>query len=157
MVTNQVLDDWKREYRQLSDYLLEMVDWTNHVSRSDMPGAVEARRRLRLIHFRLKELFSKEDDLVRLLADVGAGESVEIRSVRLLANKEHAQLLDRLTGLINRLERASTDFQEWDAIARELNLFMDVLEQHEERELENVGWLMPSSGREELSRGKDAT
>lgn len=145
-ILNVFFEQWKEEHLQLDKYVLELSDWSHLDSQHQCPQFKEAADRLRGLEQRLVQHFSKETAIGLLLAEARGIATPEIEAARRQADKDHKLLADRLTRLIDLVNSASgDDVALWQKVRYELNLFLDVLEQHEELEAENVRWLIPTS------------
>jgi iron-sulfur cluster repair protein YtfE (RIC family) len=139
-----LFSQWKEEHRELDAVVRELGDWTAEGSQSQAPNFEEAAQRLRGLKERLTGHFAKEQSIGLLLAEARGIPTPEIEAVQRQANKDHAQLTERLDKLIECMDSGEGESQCWDAAIYEFNLFLDVLEQHEELEAESVRWLIPT-------------
>ncbi|MEZ6077196.1 MAG: hemerythrin domain-containing protein [Pirellulaceae bacterium] len=132
---------WKDEHRQIDARVAELCQWIHSQGKIVSPPFLRAAQKLGELRDQLETHFVKEDELGRLLADARGGMTAEIDSIRHQHDREHTILLERLGRLIHSLGTAEPEFDSWDAATDEFELFVDKLEQHEEREAESVGWL----------------
>ncbi|MCA9158371.1 MAG: hemerythrin domain-containing protein [Planctomycetales bacterium] len=132
---------WKDEHRQIDARVAELCQWIHSQGKIVTPPFLRAAQKLGELRDQLETHFVVEEELGRLLADARGGMTAEIDSVRQQHDREHTILLERLGRLIHSLGTAEPEFDSWDAATNEFELFVDKLEQHEEREAESVGWL----------------
>ncbi len=140
-----VFAEWTAEHRQVEHTVQALIEWTNEHIDPDANEFSEAALRLRNLGLRLDSHFAKEDTLGSLLAKSRGVATPEIEAVQRQADKDHTQLSQRLHALVERMERGVESSTGWKSAVYELNLFLDLLEQHEELEAENVRWLITST------------
>jgi iron-sulfur cluster repair protein YtfE (RIC family) len=144
-ILNLLFGRWKEEHRQLDQVVQGLGEWLADDAQAHASPFQEAAERLRGLRQRLVEHFAKEHDIGGLLAEARGIATPEIESAQRQAEKDHLALTERLDTLIHRLEPSSGQEEDWRAMAYEFNLFLDVLEQHEEFEAECVRWLIPAT------------
>lgn len=134
---------WRAEDRELEAYLDALRDWIHELIRSGQPRSSELGERLNRFRDRLVRHFEREDEIVQELAKTFDSPPVELDATRRQAEHDHRQLLERLDHFIGRLEGTEAPFESWTAATEELELLVDVLEQHEEQESDSIELLMP--------------
>lgn len=139
-----LFSQWKSEHEQLSRFVRELSVWATQDSQSESPNFSQAAVGLRKLDQRLVEHFEKEQAIGLLLADARGTSTPEVEAVQRQADKDHLALQKRLHELIEKIDRGPRNPSTWNAAIEELNLFLDVLEQHEELESENVRSLIPT-------------
>ncbi|MEO8272161.1 MAG: hemerythrin domain-containing protein [Aureliella sp.] len=132
---------WKDEHRQIDARMEELCHWIHGQGNVVTPPFLRTAQKLGELRDQLETHFVKEEELGRLLADARGGLTAEIDGVCHKNDREHTFLLERLGQLIHSLGTAEPEFDSWEAITREFELFVDKLEQHEEQEAQSVGWL----------------
>ena len=138
---NALFARWKEEHRVLDTYVAELCEWFHRPVETSSPPVEQAIVRLGELRKQLEAHFVKEMELGRLLAEARGTVTMEIDSMRHKHDREHANLLERLGQLIARLDTTEPQFDQWEAITRDFELFVDTLEQHEEQEAASIGWL----------------
>jgi hemerythrin-like domain-containing protein len=141
---SKIFETWQAEDRELEACLDEVRDWMREVSQLGIPHFGETATRLRPFHDRLVLHFDREDKMIGQLAQHYPSSSPEVSAVRTQSDHDHKHLLVRLDDLMARLNQTEPPFASWQAAMEEVELFVDVLEQHEERESESIKILMPS-------------
>ncbi len=142
-----LFERWKDEHKQLDQVVDDLTGWTSMAEKSQKVEAdrfLEAARHLRGLHELLTHHFSKEKIVGNLLAEARGIATPEIEAFQQKADKDHALLSSRLNKLIDYVESAPAQLSNWKSAIQELNLFLDLLEQHEELEAEHVHWLIPN-------------
>lgn len=134
---------WKAEDRDLERGIDQIREWMHEVNQLGIPHFGETATRLGPLRARLVAHFEREDTMIVQLAELYPSSSPEIKAVRRQSARDHAQLLARLDDLISRLDQIEPPFASWQVAMNELELFVDLLEQHEERESECIETLMP--------------
>ena len=134
----QVLDHWHDEDRSLATCIDQVRAWMREVEQRGIPHFGETAARLVPLRERLVQHFEREDKMLHQIADLFLAPTPEIDSVRTQALHEHDQLLFALDELRGRLAKLQPPFESWQAAMREVEEFFAALEQHEEREAENV-------------------
>ncbi len=138
---NSLFARWKAEHQQLNACTAELCKWFHSQAGVVTPPFLRAAQKLGELRDQLETHFVKEDELGRLLAEARGGITTEIDGVCQERDREHVTLLARLGRLIHSLGTSQPEFDSWDSATLEFELFVDILEQHEEREAETVGWL----------------
>lgn len=134
---------WQTEDRALEVAVDEIRDWMHEVNQLGIPHFGETATRLAPLRNRLVNHFHREDEMIAGLAEQYPSTSPEIEAVRRQSGRDHHRLLCRLDDLIDRLAQIDPPFDSWQAAMDELEMFVDLLEQHEERESESIETLMP--------------
>ena len=142
-----IFQAWKAEDRELESSIDAVRDWMQEVSQLGIPHFGETATRLRPMRARLEVHFAHEDEMVTQLAELYPPSSPEIDAVRRQSDRDHSRLLERLDGLIDRLDQTEPPFASWQAAMEEVELFVDVLEQHEDQESESFEMLIPAKVR----------
>ncbi|MCA9133308.1 MAG: hemerythrin domain-containing protein [Planctomycetales bacterium] len=145
---DQLLDKWQAEHRELEASVLEISRWMNQDAQRQAPDFPAASARLRQLQQSLQRHFAHEEILGQLLAASRGVSTDEIAAACRQAARDHRTLNSRLDGLLEQLESSpppatSASPQVWAAIVYEFNLFIDLLEQHEEQEEDSARWLHP--------------
>jgi hypothetical protein len=148
---NRAFQSWQSGIQRTLDHSQELVDWfyaqqrhANEGGDSQSRGDVlaQANARLRALKQHLLDRFAREDTLRQLLTEV-RGRTAELAVLRNQAEREQTILLDRLEQLFDTIQHETLEVVRWQEMANELNLFFDLLEQHEEQEAESISWLLP--------------
>ena len=140
---------WQAEDRELEACIDEVRDWMQEVNQLGIPHFGETATRLRPLRARLVSHFAHEDEMVSQLAELYPPSSPEVDAVRRQSHRDHGQLLERLDDLIQRLEQTEPPFDSWQTAIDQVELFVDVLEQHEDQESESFEMLIPAQVREQ--------
>ncbi|MGI9473257.1 MAG: hemerythrin domain-containing protein [Rubripirellula sp.] len=138
---------WSVEDRQLEACVDEVRHWMQEVAQLGIPHFGETATRLRPLAERLGTHFQREDDMIQQVAQLYPNTSPEVNAIRRQATRDHDQLRDRLGDLIERLDLLEPPFESWQLAIDEVELFVDMLEQHEEQESESIRMLMPAEFR----------
>jgi iron-sulfur cluster repair protein YtfE (RIC family) len=144
-ILNVLFSNWKDEHRQLDKFVQELGTWVTDDAQRLTPQFREAANRLRGLSERLSQHFAKEQDIGELLAEARGIATPQIESAQRQAGKDHRALTERLNKLIDGMESSSGLVEDWKRFTNEFNLFIDVLEQHEELEAESVRRLIPAT------------
>lgn len=139
-----IFANWQKEDRGLESCVDQVRDWMREVAQLGIPHFGETATRLRPLRHRLVQHFAREDEMIEQLAQLYSSSSPEIEAVRRQSVHDHDQLLARLDNLINRLNELVPPFDSWQTAIDDVEMFVDLLEQHEEQESESVQMLMPS-------------
>jgi hypothetical protein len=139
----RAIQAWRQEDRELESRVDQVRDWMREVSQFGIPYFGEAATRLRPLRAKLEEHFALETELLLLLGDSYPSSSPEVEAVRRQSEHDHDLLLERIDDLVSRLEQVEPPFRSWLEAMDEVDLFVDVLEQHEEQELESLSMLIP--------------
>ncbi len=133
---------WKAECRELGDDVADLSNWVNDAQRPGTLELADVGDRLQQLSYRLQDHFGVEHHVGNLLARARGTSTLEIDAYCDRADRERAALSARLSRLIEQLKSGGTAV--WCQVARDLSLFVDALEHHEEQALENISWLTPS-------------
>ena len=133
---------WRQEHDELDQVTGELRQWTYEVGQVGIPHFGEAGDKLAKVRQRLVEHFKREEEIGQQLLD-DCKNSAEAISTCRSASQDHEHLLGRITDLIVRLQQPEAPFESWQQAVREVELFLDALEQHEEHEEANITWLAP--------------
>ncbi len=145
----ELYDRWQAEDRELQSSIDAVRDWMREVNQLGIPHFGETATRLRPLRDRLVTHFDREDEMVVQLAELYPASSPEMGGVRRQSSSDHEKLFGRLDDLIERLNQPEPPFSSWEAAMQEVQLFVDVLEQHEEQESDSFEILMPAERRDE--------
>ncbi len=140
-----IYDSWQEEDRELETRIDEVRDWMLEVNQLGIPHFGETATRLRPLRERLFIHFGRENELISQLANFYPASSPEIEAVRKQSIADHDQLLSRLENLIDRLNLPEPPFQSWTEAMDEVSMFVDAIEQHEDRESDSIQMLMPTA------------
>ena len=135
---------WKAEDRELEAGIDEIRDWMQEVTQLGIPHFGETATRLNPLRQQLVTHFQREDQMIGQLAGLYSTSSPEVEAVSRQSTRDHDQLLARLDDLIQRLSETDPPFASWQAAIAEVEMFVDVLEQHEEQEADSIETLMPA-------------
>jgi hypothetical protein len=139
----KIIQKWRAEDRELKLRINELREWMGEVSQLGIPHFGETATRLGQVRARLVQHFEREDEMVAELARLYPDSSPEIASIRKQSSRDHSLLLSRLDDLSKRLSELEPPFESWQQAMQDVELFVDTLEQHEDRESESVMMLMP--------------
>ncbi len=134
---------WKNEDRELGRYLDAVRDWMHDVSQLGIPRFGETADRLEQLQDRLGIHFDREDEITEQLSDYYSSSSIELEAIRRQTRRDHQQLAERLEELIARLNELEPPFVSWESAIDEVELFVIVLEQHEDQHVESFETLIP--------------
>ena len=121
--------------------MLDLSEWFHCEGHVVTPPFLLAAEKIGELRKQLQEHFTREEQLGRLLAESKGKTTQEIDAVCSRNDREHAVLDQRIGGLIIRLGSAEGEFDNWEVVTREFELLVDALEQHEEQEAAQIGWL----------------
>ncbi|TWU37406.1 hemerythrin domain-containing protein [Novipirellula artificiosorum] len=134
---------WKSEHEDLNQRIDAFREWTYSVSQMGVPKFGEAACKLKQFRKQLTHHFDREDQMGRQLADAYPAGSAEVAASRDQASQDHQELLVELDSLVERLGQLEPPFESWQIAMREVGLFIDRLDEHEEYEGEHIDWLAP--------------
>lgn len=146
-----LFEDWKCEHQALDRHVDDLLEWLADGSCPEDIRCEEASDRLQQLRDRLQRQFDLENGISGLLVKARGSQTQELHAVLDKAEREHQQLMNRLNDLIDRSGNACAGFPSWQEAVYQINLFIDVLEQHEDEEAERVGWLIPREGEKEIT------
>lgn len=135
---------WHEEHKQLELFTEQLRQWAYEIAQLGIPHFGETANKLTQLRGRLVTHFEREDEIGDRLLEEQASPSAEVKSTCQQAAHDHANLLRRLDDLISRLNETEPPFDSWEQAIREVDLFMDAIEQHEEQEHANITWLSPN-------------
>ena len=138
-----IYDRWRSEDRQLEACIDSVRLWMHEVNQIGIPHFGETASRLGPLRERLLIHFERESELIDQLAEVYTPGSPEVDAVRRQSVHDHELLIGRLDELIERLTRVVPPFASWQSAMDEVEMFVDVLEQHEDQESESFEMLIP--------------
>ena len=140
---------WQGEVRELEGFVDGLRDWMQKMGEGSpyvwdgpLVGLLDLKTRLR-------DHFDREDRIIAALASTFDHPPTELDATLRQAKHDHRQLIDRLDRFVERLRQfmPSADLrpepEAWDNALAELELFVDLLEQHEDQENESIELLMP--------------
>jgi len=140
---DQLFDQWKSEHAELDNYAMELARWIRDQTKRRDAQFREAVTRLNDLSSRLADHFAIEQTIGEKLIDAQGRPRPETESLHRQADRDHANIKVRLKHLSDRMLEAESECDAWKSSGVELNLILDMLEQHEEQEAESVGWLLP--------------
>jgi hypothetical protein len=142
-IIESLANRWREQHLWLNDFLDEFRRWACHHSEPDSRRYAEAAARLVQLRERLQEHFQCEDQLADHFLGAREGLSPEADANRRQVKADHSRLFKRLDGLIDEFGRRRPPYESWTAAVEQVELFADVLEQHEEQEADSILWLIP--------------
>lgn len=134
---------WHEEHQQLETFTGELRQWAYERAQLGMPQFGETANKLAYLRTHLVAHFEREDEIASQLSSGQAAASVEVQATCRQAAHDHLHLLKRLDDLISRLNQVQPPFDSWEQAFREIDLFLDAMEQHEEQEDASITWLTP--------------
>jgi iron-sulfur cluster repair protein YtfE (RIC family) len=141
--TDVLFQGWKEEHCELDRQAMELSVWLHDQSKLRAAQFREAVSRISDLKERLTSHFKNEELICEELLKQRGWGSHESQAVQRQSNRDHEVISSRLKHLIDRMQEGESDCDSWTTGVRELNLILDVLEQHEEQEEESVGSLLP--------------
>lgn len=137
-----IFTDWQNEEEQLEVFIDAVRDWMGEVGQLGIPHFGEAATRLRPLRQRLDIHFEREDSIVQQLGALYESGSPEIDAVRRQSIRDHQKLLDFLDDFIRRLDETDPHFKSWEQAMEQLEMFVSLLEQHEDQESDSIQTLI---------------
>lgn len=134
---------WKAEHEQLDRHATELTEWVAEQSKQRAAQFRETVRRLDDLSSRLKTHFDNEEAIGLELCVSQYGSASIAEAAQRQCERDHANISKRLKHLIDRMQDGEAECDVWKSGVLELNLIIDVLEQHEEQESENVCYFLP--------------
>ncbi len=141
----ELFAQWHEEHQQLESFITQLRRWAYEIGQMGIPHFGETAGKLSQLRGRLVSHFAREDEIGSQLSNHQAAPSVEVQATCRSAAHDHANLLKRLDDLISRLNQTEPPFDFWEQAVREVDLFLDAMEEHEEQETANITWLSPQS------------
>jgi len=138
-----LFDQWKTQHSELDDYALALAAWASEQSKRREAQFREAVGRINDLSRRLTDHFAIEEEIGQKLTIAQSNPSPGTEALQRQADRDHRNIRSRLKHLCDRMLEAESECDAWKSSMDELNLILDVLEQHGEQELESVGWLLP--------------
>ena len=118
---DQLFEQWKSQHCELDRFAQELEE----------------------LWHRLSNHFVQEQELGKQIALARAIPHPEADAMMRQSERDHTNIANRLKHLSDRMQDAESDIDAWKSCTQELQLILDVLEQHEEQEAESIGWLLP--------------
>jgi hypothetical protein len=140
---DELFEQWKKEHCELDKYAMELSAWVHQQSQQREMQFREAVTRLGELNKKLAVHFTKEAEIGKQLLAIQGEHTPEAEALQRQAERDHSNIISRITHLIDRMQDVEAERDAWKDSMFELNLIIDVLEQHEEQEAESVGWLIP--------------
>lgn len=141
----QLFDQWKSEHAALDQHEMELIQWVHDQSRQRDQQYRDAVAKVHELNQRLAQHFVREGEICSRLYRLRGAASEETRATIRQTAKDHDQILCRLKQLADRMQEARSELDAWKNSMAELNLIIDLIEQHEEQEAESIQWLIPKS------------
>lgn len=138
-----LFEQWKEEHCQLDQCAMELSTWLHEQSLLRTAQFREAVKRIHVLSERLSAHFAREQAIASGLVESRGWVSQESLAVQRQSERDHSNISTRLKHLIDRMQEGEAECDAWATGVHEMNLILDVLEQHEEQEAESVGWLLP--------------
>lgn len=152
MTTNKTITalfgEWRIEDRQLQSVIEELREWMCEVNQLGIPHFGEAGVRLRTLRQRLLLHFSREDAIIKGLAEAHRSGSPQVDNIGTRSADDHQQLLVRLDGLCERLTQLEPPFASWQAAMGEIESFVSALDSHEKEEYQDISTMLNAGNRD---------
>lgn len=142
---DRLFEDWKAQHELLDQFTSDLSEWIDRQSKLRMNQFRETVQKLSDLNSQLSIHFAKEELIGKQLRELHCGNSPEAEAAQRQSEKDHAHISSRLKHLIDRMQDAESESDAWKKGVHELSLIIDVIEQHEEQELESVCYLMPTN------------
>lgn len=139
----QLFEQWKSQHCELDHFSLELEEWVHLQTKQREAQFREGVDRLNALWQKLSQHFSQEQELGKRIAAAQGRPLPETEAMLRQSERDHNHIANRLKHLSDRMQDAETDMDAWKSCTQELQLILDVLEQHEEQEAESIGWLLP--------------
>lgn len=140
---------WQAEVRELEGFVDGLRDLMQKMGEGSPYGFEGPLVGLLDLKSRLCDHFDREDRIIAALASTFDHPPTELEATLRQAKHDHRQLIERLDRFADRLRRwqphsdVPPDSEARDHALAELELFVDLLEQHEDQENESIELLMP--------------
>ena len=128
---SKIFDTWLSEDRQMHESLREIRDWMKQVEQLGIPHFGETANRLLPLRERLQKHFQQEDEMITRLAESLAEPSADFDHLRSQSLNDHHLLGAHLDDLVDRLSETDPPFSSWQAAMKQVQGFIDRMEQHE--------------------------
>lgn len=135
--------DWQAEDRALEAGIAEIRRWMYEVSQFGEPHFGEIATRLKLFRQQLIQHFEREREMLIEIADSHLTSTREVNAMGEQSSVDRGRLFAQIDDLMERLNQVDPPFNSWQQAMKEVEDFIDVLEQHENREVENMTKLIP--------------
>ena len=140
---DKLFEQWKSQHCELDRFAQELEEWVHLQSKQREAQFREGVARLNELWQRLSNHFVQEQELGKQIALAREIPLPEADAMMRQSERDHTNIANRLKHLSDRMQDAESDIDAWKSCTQELQLILDVLEQHEEQEAESIGWLLP--------------
>jgi hypothetical protein len=136
---------WQAEDRTIETAAGSLLRWMREVEKFGKTRFGETAWKLQPFHDLLVTHFHRESRLLDELEKRHLEISPEVAAVRRQTERDQRHLLHDLEDFMTRLKQLEPPFESWQSAMREIDLFFDRLEQHEEQESNCLKALIPIS------------
>jgi hypothetical protein len=140
---SDIYRNWQSEDRQLGICIDEVRKWMQEVSQLGVPHFGETATRLGPLRRRLVQHFEREDEMIAEIVKSHLTSTRKVKAMGKQSSRDRNRLFSQLDDLISRLNQLDPPFASWERAIEEVELFVDKLEQHENREAKSIHALIP--------------
>ncbi len=137
-----ILNSWQAEDVELAACVAEVRDWMEELSQFGIPHFGETALRLLPLRKRLVQHFKLEDEILSQLMNTAPDLVEKVAELHGDSKHGHEQLLEKLDDLTSRLKAPEPPFESWQAAIKEIEMFVELLEQHERDEAASLEHLL---------------
>ncbi len=140
-----IYQDWQSEHREFETCIAEIRKWMYELAQMGDPHFGETATRLKPLRRWLVAHFDREDEMVAEIASSHLASTRKANAMGKQSSRDRARLLAQLDDLMDRLIQLDPPFVSWQRAIQEVEAFVDLLGDHEAREIKSVQTLIPDS------------
>ena len=135
---SSLIQIWKTERKEVAACIDDLRHWMDEVSQLGIPHFGETATRLGPLRQRLIHHFAIEDEIIERFAPPADATTPGMDDPRHCSSREHREIIGRLDDMLSRLAQPDPPFPSWQAAMKEVESFVDLLEEHESQENERM-------------------
>jgi hypothetical protein len=135
---SSLIQAWKTERKEVAACIDDLRHWMDEVSQLGIPHFGETATRLGPLRQRLIHHFALEEEIIERFARPTDATTSGSDDPRHCSSREHRELMGRLDDMLSRLAQTDPPFSSWQAAMKEVEQFVDLLQEHESHESERM-------------------
>jgi predicted RNase H-like nuclease (RuvC/YqgF family) len=133
---------WKKEHQVIDKYTAELEVWIATQSKVRAQQFQQTVQKLNELNEQLQAHFTREDLICKNLDATHRDCPLDSDAVKRQIDRDHTNISNRLKQLIDRMQEAECEMDNWKTSVHELQLILDLVEQHDEQEFDSVSCLL---------------